>query len=176
MTRDPNYWKKKYKGMWKIASQREEKVKKYLEEQGFKIEFFGLGSGTEEFLEGSADKYGYKKGEPDLWVVDTNIFIEVTGTNSPYVKKSAPLWIRPDKIESAKNDPSRDVWLVHVLDRENLLRCIQISNLPLNKFNKKVKIIRGAREVYIEISATDPVVHPIKKLVEYIRAYKKSHI
>lgn len=175
MAHDPNYWKRKYQDKWGTASQREQKVKKYLEEQGFNVEFFGLGAGTEKFLSGPAAKHGYEKGEPDLRIVDTNIFIEVTGTDSPNVKENAPLWIRPDKIESAKNHPTRDVWLVHVLDRQNLLRCINITKLPLARFSKKTKTIRGAKEVYVEINATDPVVRPIEELVKHIRAYTKSH-
>jgi hypothetical protein len=98
--------------------------------------------------------------------------IEVTGTNSNKVDEKSPLWIRPDKIENALKSSEKDVWIVHVLDRFDLIRCIhlkkEICEILLNR-NRSIKKIRGSSETYIEILANEDIVKPIDELLNYIK-------
>jgi hypothetical protein len=170
--RDQNYWKRRYRGIWRFSIQREQKVLNLLDEKGIKAEFSGFGTGNDSFISGSPSEYGLSKGDPDIHICNTNIYIEVTGTNSNKVDEKSPLWIRPDKIENALKSSEKDVWIVHVLDRFDLIRCIhlkkEICEILLNR-NRSIKKIRGSSETYIEILANEDIVKPIDELLNYIK-------
>jgi hypothetical protein len=80
---DPDFWKHQYQHAWAKASQREKTIKaRIFTESGKQVEFVGLGAGSAAFLSGTAASQGYQKGDADLYVVGTNIFLEVTGPQS----------------------------------------------------------------------------------------------
>lgn len=48
---DLDYWKAKYSWLWEKSSKREEALKEFLEQEtGFKIEYFGEGAGSTEYI------------------------------------------------------------------------------------------------------------------------------
>lgn len=159
---DSDYWKKKYSGTWDQSSAREERMKNFLESNfNVKVSESGLGAGTSDFITGSAANNGYNKGDADLHIENTNIFIEVTGPLSNYVQPSAPLWFRPDKIQNAINNISQHkTILAHNCPSANLWRYIIIDENFVNNYqNGKYRIvnptIRGVTETYVEIPVTD---------------------
>lgn len=106
--RNENYWKDRYQGTWDRSAQREAKLAEYLEQKtGLQIESSGLGAQSTEYIPGSAAKNGFEKGDADLHVVGTNVYIEVTGPLEKNVGPERPLWFRPDKIKNAINGLAR---------------------------------------------------------------------
>ena len=124
---DFDYWKKQYKETWGQSSQRETAIATYLEQSSStEIEPVGLGAGSADFLPGSASEHGHAKGDADLVVVGTNIYLEVTGPLVPSVDQHQDLWIRPDKVANAKkNRSSHETWVVHHLPKNNLIRVVR---------------------------------------------------
>ena len=121
---DENYWKSRYSNTWNAASKREAYIASLIEQKtGKKVQLTGLGAGSTEFISGSAARHGQEKGAPDLNIVGTNIYIEVTGPQSNYVKSHAPLWVRPDKVAHAeKNLSNQKTWVVHCLADNETIR------------------------------------------------------
>ena len=76
---DTYYWKKGYQHTWAESSRREHQLAAFIQEQtGLTVSEYGLGAGSDRFITGSAQQNGHEKGEADLLVEGTNIFIEVT--------------------------------------------------------------------------------------------------
>lgn len=77
---DENYWKDRYQSTWDRSTQREAVLAEYLERKtGRQVEPCGLGAESTAYIAGSASKNGFEKGDADLHVVGTNVYIEVTG-------------------------------------------------------------------------------------------------
>ena len=157
---DNNFWKDRYKDSWDKAAQKEKMVIELIESKtGKKVELFGLGAGSSEYFSGSASENNSMKGDADLFIKDSNVFIEVTGPNIK-VNLSDSLWIRPDKIQNALNKISKGIcehcYVVHVIERKDdssiLLRVIAISE-ELNTFPTINPRIRGTVETYKDIPA-----------------------
>jgi hypothetical protein len=174
MTTD--YWKVRYQQYWDKASAKEEIIKQLIEgECGCECEYCGLGAGSATFLSGSAKSRGFTKGGSDLHIVDTPIYLEVTGPNVPSVQIDAGLWIRPDKIEYAIKYPDKDCWVVHVLERNKIIRVIHLNDAFLKKYQAKhFKIvtpwIRRTQERYCEIPANSPFVQIFEALLSTIKS------
>ena len=158
---DPDFWKQQYQHAWAKASEREKTIKaRILNESGKQVELVGLGAGSTDFLSGTAASQGYQKGDADLYVVGTNIFLEVTGPQSKVVRLEDPLWVRPDKVTSARTHlPSHETWVVHWLERDGSLRVIPLNEaffdlLDRNVFSIVHPVIRGVRETYLAIPAS----------------------
>lgn len=178
---DIDFWKNAYKDTWNKASEREKQLANLIyRKTGKKVIPYGLGAETDEFIHGSAEDNGLKKGDADLNIEGTNIFLEVTGPLSNFVKSNKPLWFRPDKIENAKiNIYSHDTFLVHNCPSENLWRVIHINSdfvrrFDAGEFQIVTPKIRGNTEKYIEISSTDDCVKNISILILYIRNKDKK--
>lgn len=159
---DSDYWKKRYNGTWDISSKREESMKQFLEKRfNVKVLESGLGAGSTDYITGTAANNGFNKGDADLHIENTSVFIEVTGPLSTKVPSSAPLWFRPDKIQNAiSNIATHKTILAHNCPGENLWRYIYIDSTFVNNYNNgKYKIvhpnIRGVTETYIEIPVND---------------------
>ncbi len=175
--RNENYWKDRYQGTWDRSAQREAKLAEYLEQKtGLQIESSGLGAQSTEYIPGSAAKNGFEKGDADLHVVGTNVYIEVTGPLEKNVGPERPLWFRPDKIQNAINGlarghvtffahncPAAQLWRVVRMD-EQLARRYRAKEFP-----EREKTIRGAKEHYVEIDARDECVRPIRELTNYLK-------
>lgn len=176
MTNDPNFWKNKYKQTWSQSEERENMiVLRILNETGKKSEFVGLGAGLDTYLSGTAESQGHTKGQSDIHILETNIYIEVTGPLVNTVKEDAPLWVRPDKVKSANTKfPTCETWIVHHLSFNNLIRVVSLDNKFFNRFiNNDFLIIhpriRGEVETYIEILANDECVQPWHVLINRLK-------
>lgn len=176
---DYDFWKKQYQHSWEDSSRREKILMEYLRHQtGRWVEETGLGAGSTEFIHGNAQSNGHRRGEADLHVCGTNIYVEVTGPLKDDVAADKPLWFRPDKIDDAMRKideqdtffahhcPSEDLWRVIHVDREFLHRCLS------KEFEMAYCTIRGAAERYVEIPADDRSIKTLDELVRYIREYR----
>ena len=173
---DFNYWKNQYKDTWGQSSQRESAIAQYLEEAtGRTIKPVGLGAGSTDFLSGSAADHGHAKGDADLVVVGTTLYLEVTGPLVPFVDIRADLWVRPDKVENARrNRGSHETWVVHHLPKNNLIRVVHFDDqfwqaLDAGEFPIVTHRIRGVQERYRAIPATHSCVQPYSALIDRLK-------
>lgn len=183
MCKDYNFWKKKYAFLWDKSSSREEKVKTIIEQEtGMSVEYFGTGAGSTEFLDGKS----VAKGVPDLHVVGTDIYIEVTGPFSDKVNAGEPLWFRPDKLNYAyakrfetneffvNNFKGAGVWYVIHFDDDTIAYSEQAMAENTDYASKKTRI-RGNTEHYREIKAdTKYVSDGLQTLIDYIISYRDA--
>lgn len=174
ITNDPNFWKDAYGDRWDVSSDREESVKNMIIEQGFDVKDIGFGACSEEYLSGKPEDYGHKKADPDLLVEDTQTYLEVTGTDVESVNRSDDIWIRPDKVRKVIKNPGMDLWIVHSIDHEQLLRCIHLTEERAEMLDSEDRIvhplIRGNKETYISISPDEDHIEPIENLFEHLES------
>lgn len=184
--KDKDFWKRQYADKWDFSSVRESNFKEYIEKQtGFELRYFGEGAGSTEFLHGSAEDNGSEKGAPDLWVVGTDIYIEVTGSFSPNTKAGDDIWFRPDKLNYAYNHlydsneflannfAKAGEWYVIHYDDE--LQSDVDSKRPANEDYQKITAkIRGVKETYISIHSNNPNVKTLDDLIAYLRSVKEN--
>ena len=173
---DNNFWKNAYKDTWESASERERFMIRWIKANtGLTAIPTGLGAGTDDFIDGSAAENGLEKGDPDLHIQNTDVYIEVTGPLSDRVPTSSPLWFRPDKCNNAilnarkghdtffaHHCPSKDLWRVIHIDNE------MIQRMRSGEFKVISTVIRGNTERYVEIPATDRCVKPLEFLKHYL--------
>jgi len=176
---DENYWKDAYQDTWDESSKRENRLKAYIEKlTGMKCEESGLGAGTSQYISGSAARNGYQKGDADLSIQGTSIYIEVTGQLVKTVQPTAPLWFRPDKLNNAIKNSEHDVFLAHHCMSVDLWRVIHVDQKFKQRFrNYEFKVvtpcIRGRRERYVEIETNDRCIQDLDYLVAYINRIKE---
>lgn len=179
MTNDEDYWKHAYQHAWKTADEKVDGIIELIKQSTKKdAKKVGFGADSTEFISGSASQHGFKKGDADLQVVGTNIFLEVTGPNIPTVPATSPLWVRPDKLQNACADGAKETWVIHVLptSKEPLIRVIQCNAELCKRYAAKEfavdnPMIRGRRETYVSIPAADKCVLPIKSLLDRIAGF-----
>ena len=173
---DNNYWKNAYQNTWDQSSERENFMVTWIKENtGLTAEVIGLGAGTNEFIGGSAEENGHEKGDADLHIVDTDVYIEVTGPLSTKVSTDSPLWFRPDKFNNAVRNKRKghDTFFVHHCPSANLWRVIHIDDHLIERmFNHEFPIvtplIRGRRERYVEVDSKDPCIESLEYLKQYL--------
>ncbi len=140
-----------------------------------KVEFAGLGAGSTGFLSGSAASQEYERGGADLFIVGTNIYLEVTGPQLRGVPLSDPQWVGPDKIESARSHfPERVTFVIHWLEKDGTLRVIRLREPFFKLVDEGVfpiihPLIRGVRETYVAIPTTHPCVRPWSAFIQWLR-------
>lgn len=183
--KDDNYWKKAYQNTWDQSSSREVWLKKYIEQEtGLKLEPCGLGAESTEFITGSANQNEFEKGAADYHVVNTNIYIEVTGSFSKKTKAGDPIWFRPDKLQNAhKHLEDHDTFLANNFKYANEWYVIHYTKECEQYFVNENKngtdcliinpIIRGNKEKYIEIKSNNPYVKGLDSLIEYLKNINK---
>lgn len=173
---DKDYWKRAYESTWADASKREEYIIDWVKENtGLTAKPTGLGAGTTTFIHGSAEDNGYEKGDADLHILNTDVYLEVTGPLSTKVSVNSPLWFRPDKFNNAVLNARKghDTFFVHHCPSQNLWRAIHIDReliqrLYHNEFKIVFPVIRGRRERYVEVLAEDNCVKPLEFLKQYL--------
>lgn len=176
---DADFWKRRYQQLWQSSSRKEALVARLIHElTGFCVREAGLGAGSTDFLSGSAESHGHDRGDADLEVLETNVWIEVTGPISKNVTADAPLWIRPDKIQNARaHMPSRKTVVVHQLALDGLLRVVSLNDyfyecLDRGEFATVRPKIRGTQETYISIDSSHRVVRPFDRLITYLESLR----
>jgi len=172
---DKQYWKDRYKQTWADSEKKEKYVVDRLKsDTGLEAVVVGFGAGSTEYIRGAAVDHGYEKGDADLQIVGTNHYLEVTGPFSSRVSRADPLWIRPDKIENAKNNLHRHTtFLIHVLASTGEMRVIALDASFMKLFDRgEFKVvspsIRGSVETYIEVPAGHAVVWQWNNFCEHI--------
>lgn len=172
--RDDDFFKRAYKDTWDESTKREDMFKQLLEQAtGCKLIDNGLGARSTSFISGSAKANGKEKGAPDFRVSGTRIYIEVTGPLKANLSRDAPLWFRPDKIEHAIKATTEDDFLVHHCPSVNEWRFVHVNYsfamaYEKKKFKTVTPSIRGVRERYVEIPASDDCVRPIEELFKHV--------
>ncbi|MEO4007300.1 hypothetical protein [Flavobacterium sp. CAU 1735] len=174
---DSNYWKDRYKDSWDKAAQKEKMVIELIEAHtGKKVELYGLGAGTTDYITGSAQQNNSAKGDADLYLKDSEIFLEVTGPNIKVLPQDS-FWIRPDKISNAltkiENGISKGTYVIHIIERKDvqdtLIRVIPITH-ELTQFPTIKPTIHGTIETYIEIPSNYQGAMSIKDFIELIKS------
>ena len=117
---DADFWKNAYRSTWDVAARRENVVE---------LRANGFGTGSNEFISGSANANGFVKGDADFCIPEFDIYIEVTGPLSDRVPRDSALWIRPDKIANAiaNIDKGHKTFIVHHCPSADLFRCIALD-------------------------------------------------
>jgi len=173
---DENFWKKAYQNTWELSEKRENYMIDWIKSNtGYTAELSGLGAGTNQFINGNAKRNGYQKGDADLHIIDTNIYIEVTGPLFNTVPTHSPLWFRPDKFENAISNlkNGHDTFFAHHCPSKDLWRIIHIDeNIAARYKRSEFKIvtptIRGIQERYVAIESTDNSILPLDYLKTYL--------
>ena len=173
---DNNYWKNAYQNTWDQSSERENFMVNWIKENtGLTAEVIGLGAGTNEFIDGSATQNGYEKGDADLHIVDSNIYIEVTGPLTKSVSVHSALWFRPDKFQNAIRNRmnGHDTFFAHHCPSADLWRIIHIDDILVKRYQRgDFRIvnpwIRGRRETYVEIPSNDICIESLDYLRDYL--------
>lgn len=175
--KDRDFWKNIYKNKWAASSKREADMKIWIQENtGLKAELTGLGAGTTGFISGSASENGHEKGDADLHILGTNVYVEVTGPLVLSVSTKGPLWFRPDKFENAIRNVSNghDTFFAHHCPSGDLWRVVHIDSELIRRYcNHEFEIvhpsINGIIETYVQIPASDPCVRPLNFLKRYLQ-------
>jgi hypothetical protein len=174
---DADYWKRLYQQAWDKSDRREREIIRRIHEETGNVAIpVGLGAGSTEFFSGTASSQGYERGGADLHVVETNVYLEVTGPQTASVGHDEPLWIRPDKAKNAfDHRHEHETWVVHWLEKDGTLRVIHMgdgffANIRERVFPIVERTIRGARERYVEIPAEHDFVRPWSDLIERLRS------
>jgi len=180
---DKHYWKNAYKEFWNTASNKETYVKKLIESHtGYNCIEVGFGAGSTEFLNGNARDNNHSKGDADLYIVDKDCFVEVTGPNIR-MDKEKPLWIRPDKLRNAyrklQSGRGRLHVIVHVLstngDNKPFIRVVVLDNLFFShiidkkSFRKINPVIRGLKETYYELPPKHETIISLEQFIERLQ-------
>ena len=173
---DNNYWKNAYQNTCDQSSEREKFMVDWIKKNtGLKAEVIGLGAGTSDFIDGSATQNGHEKGDADLHIVDTNIYIEVTGPLTKSVPVYSPLWFRPDKFENAIRNRAKghDTFFAHHCPSGDLWRIIHVDDNLVQRYQRGAfrvvtPRIRGRQETYVEIPSNDKSIQPLGYLKNYL--------
>lgn len=178
---DKHYWKEAYKDAWGISSEKEANIKRLIEAQtNSEVIEIGLGAGSSEFISGSASDNELTKGDADLYVKESDCYVEVTGPNIK-MSRTKPLWIRPDKIRNSltklESGQGKLHVVVHVLEEYGQSNpIIRVVNLDAefarrfrnNEFETVNPRIRGKVETYTEILYDDQCIMTFEDFVELI--------
>lgn len=155
---ETHHWKHAYgESAWAKEKVRLQKVKTLIEglDSRVTVEIVGFGADSGEFISGHPSE----SGKPDLEVranggLAVVLLVEVTGTE---VMRGQTYWVRPDKLNYAKNHPAEDVWLI--LHYMQPIEKYVFIKPDLNKTHTvSEKVIRESTELYIEFSDSDDEV------------------
>lgn len=157
------FWKQTYaEDAWKKEKIRLDRIKAIVEglNENIKVVVVGFGADTTALIKEHPDE----KGVPDLNVLlkNTNelvMMIEVTGTE---IMRGNDYWIRPDKIDFAKNHPDKIVWTaLHYSMPSEIIRFVK--HIPGKKYKTVVRTINGADEIYCSFDDKDEEVMTLEE-------------
>ena len=165
-------WKEEYKEDWEISTKKENDVKESLMNLlNCDVVHYGLGSGSSEYIKKEDEPNDHEKGDPDLYILDIDTYVEVTGPNIP-ITFDAPLWVRPDKITNSKNKINESDGKLHIVvhvaelteSNGTIFRIIELNNTFIQRVdNSEFELIhpyiKGKRETYYEIPYDDVSVN-----------------
>lgn|GEM_PF-945138 len=157
--RETFFWKHHYdQAAWKKEGVRLGKVKALIDgiDPRAAAQVVGFGAGSTEFIA----EHPKQAGRPDIEVVSTDghhqtlLAVEVTGTEQ---MRGATYWVRPDKLDYVRAHPDQEVWLIlHYAEPQE--RFVFIRPSKDQHYRPVEKVIRGAKERYVEFSDDSPEV------------------
>lgn len=155
---ETHHWKHAYgESAWAKEKVRLRKVKGLIEELDSRVsvDIVGFGADSDRFIPGHPSE----SGKPDLEVRARRgqavvLLAEVTGTEA---MRGHTYWVRPDKLDYARNHPAEDVWLIlhymQPVEKYVFIKPDSNKTYPISR-----KTIRGSTELYIEFSDSDDEV------------------
>lgn len=168
---DWDHYKKAYSEEWDAGARRERLVAETIERVGRSTRMEGLGAGSTEFISGPAREHGKARADPDILVVETETYVEVTGTNVGTVRPESDIFVRPDKFENPLSSSTEDHWLVHVLDGPALVRCLRLTDEVCRAFRdegRSVDTQHDDNETYVRISPDARCIRPVTELLAHV--------
>ncbi|WP_442487429.1 hypothetical protein [Halomonas litopenaei] len=152
---------------WEKEGVRLEKVKNLIDSffLDIRVELTGFGAGSTEFILDHPEE----QGRPDMELVlnETSkvvMAVEVTGTE---VMRGSDYWVRPDKLEYAKNHPYENVWLV-LHYAKPFEKFVVIKPDTDKEYPFVIKSIRGTDEKYVIFNDRSPEVVTVEHFREYL--------
>jgi len=156
-------WKDTYKDKWPISEQRQDAIISLVSSWGFELEKVGFGSDTNEYIA----NHPKEMGTPDLEIKKKLVLLESTGCPS---LRGDGLWIRGDKVKHALDNPEKDIWFAHRIDKTNEIRFIKLN---YKKQYKPENVSTGySNESMVVFSINDDEV----KSREFFEDYLKNKI
>lgn len=146
------FWKEQYKDTWKEEKNRLNRVKDLFNyyTPTFNVQIEGFGADSTEIIKEHPDE----KGKPDICIYRSQtdltpiLYVEVTGTS---FMRGTEYWVRPDKLEYAKNHPDDNVWIIlHYLKPKE--KFVFIKPDLSKKYTYEKVNIRGADEYFVKFN------------------------
>jgi hypothetical protein len=164
------FWKQAYgESSWEKEKVRLGKISDWINERfpELEVDTKGFGADSLEMI----DEHPEESGAPDLAlrlpdISDDILAVEVTGTEH---MRGSDYWVRPDKIQYAKNHPDKDVWVaLHFQKPQEKIIWIKPDlekDYPIQEIE-----IRGAGEEYIIFTDNNDEVKTEEDVVAHIRS------
>lgn len=152
------HWKQQYGESARTREKvRLDKVKQLIEqlEPRVDVEVVGFGADSTELIE----EHPEESGTPDLAIRTKQggllvAEVEVTGTET---MRGTDYWVRPDKLEYAKNHPDRDTWVIlHFAEPRE--KFVAIKPNPNKHYSVAKMSIRNSTEYYVLFTDASPEV------------------
>ena len=165
---ESHHWKHTYgQAAWDKEKVRLEKVRNLILsiDDRISVDITGFGANTNEFIAGHPDE----AGKPDLEIRmahngATILWLEVTGTE---FMRGETYWVRPDKLEYAKNHPELDVWLaLHFASPEKF---VFIKPNPNTNYAPVLEKIRQSGEWMVHFDDNHADVIPVQDFVQHLK-------
>lgn len=167
--RESFIWKRLYQGSWQAEKSRLRRVSEIIENLPLQVQtnVVGFGADSTDMIK----EHPEESGAPDLELIyiptgELVARVEVTGTER--YKGERKYWIRPDKIQYAREHRDVPTWIaVHFAKPEETLRfiCPDIQR----QYEVCNRQIRSAVERYIEFDDHDPEVFGVKGFESWLR-------
>lgn len=162
------FWKSQYSNKWEDEKVRLNRVKDLINHYTTQIliETTGFGADSNEFIAAHPDEHG----EPDLTLKSKNtgnikMLLEVTGTK---VMRGSDYWVRPDKLDYAINNPSKNVWIA--LHFEQPKEKFIFIKPDLNKvYSFETENINNAGERYVKFNDNSSEVFTMGQFASIIQ-------
>lgn len=149
-------WKRLYgPASWEKEKIRINKVKNLIEKISNDLEVRVVGFGADSVEE--LKFHPNEAGSPDLSIIntlksgETEILIEVTGTERMKDSHLNEYWIRPDKLEYIKQHPEKCIWVI-LYYSEPEEKFIFIKPEINSNYKGEIENIKGADEKYVKFN------------------------
>ncbi|MGP3707042.1 hypothetical protein [Gordonia paraffinivorans] len=167
------FWKRSYgESSWQAEKVRSDRIIELIEDSDRRLEVVvtGFGADTNEFIA----EHPSEAGAPDLQVRARGedrvlALVEVTGTTRFRGGNPPTYWVRPDKLEYARNHPDSDVWIVlHYAEPSEQIVAIRPDNT--RAYDVSEVPIRGATEHFVIFSSDEPECVNFDALLDHLRS------
>lgn len=163
------HWKNVYGvASWEREKVRLDRVKNRIEcfDERIVVNIVGFGADTTAYIA----RHPSETGKPDLEIrmKDKNILlllVEVTGTET---MRGTDYWVRPDKLDYARNHPGEDVWIIlHYANPEE--KFVYIKPDLARTYSTQSVTIRDSIERYVVFSCDDKDVLQEYEFISHLK-------